>query len=158
MEEQNLVKDLTPKKSSFKEIILPALAILVIILVGGATGWRLSQGKGSLSLGSALNPSGKTEKLDGTKQMGIKDEESFPDKAEGRIEVNDDPDIPEGSHRLIRPGGPSKTAYLTSSVLDLSLFTGKCVLVWGQTFASQKVGWLMDIGYVEILDSCPEGL
>jgi len=42
--------------------------------------------------------------------------------------------------------------------LDLSEFNGKCVQVWGETFAAQEAGWLMDVGRLKLLDSCPEGI
>jgi hypothetical protein len=58
----------------------------------------------------------------------------------------------EGTHKLIREGGPSQTAYLTSSVLDLDQFVGKKVQVWGETFQGQKAGWLMDVGRIKILE------
>jgi hypothetical protein len=29
---------------------------------------------------------------------------------------------------------------------------GKKVRVYGQTFAGQKAGWLMDVGYIEVLE------
>ena len=45
----------------------------------------------------------------------------------------------EGTHKLIRDGGPSKTAYLTSSVIDLDQFVGKKVKIWGETRAAQPL-------------------
>lgn len=163
MEEDNLVKNLveTPSKNSFwREVFLPAVIILVIILAGGVSGWFLSQkvGKEGLKSTSFIGETQKIEKKEGVKEMGVKDPKTFKDQAFGRIEKNDNSEIPEGSHKLIRPGGPSQTAYLTSSVVDLNLFLGKCVEVWGETFAAQKAGWLMDVGYVKVLNSCPEGL
>ncbi|MGB9707096.1 MAG: hypothetical protein ACPLXP_03430, partial [Microgenomates group bacterium] len=101
---------------------------------------------------------GGAEVVEGPKEVGIKDVKTFRDYAFGRLKINDNGDIPEGSHKLIRPGGPSQTAYLTSSVVDLNQFLEKCVEVWGETFAGQKAAWLMDVGRVKILDSCPEGL
>lgn len=147
------------KKLTLKEIFLPAGIILAIILAGGATGWFLANrvGGGAVSV-QTKKLIGGAELVEGPKEVGIKDVKTFRDSAEGRIEVNDNSDIPEGSHKLIRPGGPSQTAYLTSSVVDLSQFLGKCVQVWGETFAAQRAGWLMDVGRVKILDSCPEGL
>jgi len=158
MEEGNLVKSLNePKKSILKEIFLPAGIILAIILAGGATGWFFAnRSSGKVTQTSQL--SGGAQVLENKKEVGIKDEKTFRDYAVGRIEINDNGEVPEGSHKLIRPGGPSQTAYLTSSVVDLNQFLGKCVEVWGETFAAQKVGWLMDVGRVKILDSCPEGL
>lgn len=58
----------------------------------------------------------------------------------------------EGTHHLEREGGESQNAYLTSSVLDLSSFTGKKVEVWGQTLASKKAGWLMDVAKIKIVE------
>lgn len=57
----------------------------------------------------------------------------------------------EGTHKLLRPGGPSQTVYLTSSVTDLTKLEGMEVEVWGETFKGQKAGWLMDVGRVEVL-------
>ena len=158
MEEGNLVKSLNePKKSILKEIFLPAGIILAIILAGGATGWFFAN-RISEKVAQTSQLSGGAQIVESKKEVGIKDEKTFRDYAVGRIEVNDNGEVPEGSHKLIRPGGPSQTAYLTSSVVDLNQFLGKCVEVWGETFAAQKVGWLMDVGRVKILDSCPEGL
>ena len=53
---------------------------------------------------------------------------------------------------LLREGGESQTAYLTSSVLDLDMFIGRKVQVWGQTFDSTNVAWLMDIGKIKVLE------
>jgi hypothetical protein len=52
----------------------------------------------------------------------------------------------------VREGGPSQTAYLVSSVIDLDSYAGKKVKVWGETFAAKKVSWLMDVGKIEILE------
>lgn len=84
------------------------------------------------------------------KEVGSTNLETFSDTATGVIEkggING-----EGSHKLIREGGPSQTAYLTSSVVDLDQFAGKKVQVWGETFSAQKAGWLMDVGRVKILE------
>ena len=49
--------------------------------------------------------------------------QTFRDEAEGTVEKNDDLDkYAQGTHKLLRPGGESQTAYLTSSVLDLDEF------------------------------------
>ena len=77
--------------------------------------------------------------------------QTFRDEAEGVIEKNEDFDqYSQGTHKLIRPGGEDQTAYLTSSVLDLDEYTGKNVKVFGETFGSSQVGWLMDVGKVEV--------
>lgn len=162
IEKEPLVQPLTGSKTTpvLKEIVLPAVAIIGIILAGTMTGYLLARpgglslmgggGKAGLFSGGGLTPA-QTE-------MGIKDEKKFPDKAEGKIKVNDNPDVPDGSHQLLRPGGLSQTAYLTSSVVDLNLFIDRCVQIMGQTFSSQKAGWFMDVGWIRVLNQCPEGL
>jgi hypothetical protein len=57
----------------------------------------------------------------------------------------------EGTHHLERDGGPSKNVYLTSSVIDLESFVGKKVEVWGETIASKKAGWLMDVAKIQVV-------
>jgi len=37
-------------------------------------------------------------------------------------------------------------------VIDLEKFVGRKVKVWGQTFAAQKAGWLMDVGKLKVLE------
>lgn len=152
--EEPILKEITaePKANVWKEILLPAGIIVMIILAGGITGYFLSRSSQVKKL------TGGAEIIGGAKEVGIKDEKTFKDTAEGRLEANNDASVPEGSHKLIRPGGASKTAYLTSSVVDLNQFVGKCIQIWGETFAAQKAGWLMDVGRVKFLDNCPEGL
>lgn len=77
--------------------------------------------------------------------------QTFRDSAEGVIQKNDKLDkYAQGTHKLIRPGGEDQTAFLTSSVLDLDQYIGKKVKVFGETFGSSQVGWLMDVGKVEV--------
>jgi len=158
MGEENLVKSLNdPGRSILKEIFLPAGIILAIILAGGATGWFFANREGE-GVAQVKKLTGASQAIEGQQEVGIKDEKIFRDYAMGRIETNDNDDISEGSYKLIRLGGDSQTAYLTSSVIDLSRFVGKCVEVWGETFSAQKVSWLMDVGRVKVLNSCPGGL
>lgn len=152
--ETNLLPENENPSPGFKSILLPAIIILLIIVFGGLTGWFLANKEGQ---GKSLG--GGAEVVQGSKEVGIKDEKTFRDTTSGRLEVaNGNADVSEGSHKLIRPGGPSQTAYLTSSVINLDQFVGKCLQVWGETFAAQKAGWLMDVGRIKILDSCPEGI
>jgi hypothetical protein len=149
-----LVKKVDFKSGKLKEIIVPVIIILAIIGAGALSGYFLANRKvGPVSIGSA----GGAEVAKGSKEVGVKDG-NFKDTAEGRLEVNDGEVVAEGSHKLIRPGGQSQTAYLTSSIIDLNQFVGKCVQVWGETFAAQQAGWLMDVGRLKVLDSCPEGV
>lgn len=158
-EEGRLLKKMPSLTTSFdfRKSLLPALLVLTIILAGATSGYFLA--RRSLAVPEQETElTGGVTMVQGPKEVGIKDEEVFRDTAKGRIEANDSEEITEGSHKLIRPGGESQTAYLTSSVLDLSQFQGKCVQIWGETFAGQEVGWLMDVGRVKVLDSCPEGV
>lgn len=156
-EEEKIVHQIERRQKEWKPAVLAASIILVIVAGGAMTGFFLSRQKGEPGTVSTQNIDGAII-VSGKKEVGIKDEEVFRDHAQGRIEANDFSQVEEGSHRLMRLGGESQTAYLTSSVVDLDQFVGKCVEVWGETFAGQSAGWLMDVGRVKILDRCPEGV
>ncbi len=83
--------------------------------------------------------------------FGSPNEDDFKDNAQGILQ--DGGIGNEGSHHLVRPGGVSQNVYLTSSVTDLSKFIGMEVEVWGETFAGEQAGWLMDVGRVKVLDT-----
>lgn len=83
------------------------------------------------------------------KIVGIQDKKTFKDHAEGILKEGGIDG--EGQFHLERPGGESQNVYLTSTTVDLSQYVGKRVRVWGETFAAQKAGWLMNVGLVEIL-------
>lgn len=142
-ENQEQLIDKTTFSVEQKEIRTPFfLGITLIVLVGIATGYFLSRkGLSFFKRGGG----GAAKKI-----VGAKDTSAFKDQATGVIEEGGMDG--EGTHKLIREGGPSQTAYLTSSVVDLGEFIGKKVRVWGETFAGQKAGWLMDVGRVELLE------
>ncbi len=121
----------------------------VLVLLGVGTGYLLSRtslaGPKTASDGVRVGGIVKTEKV-----VGVADEKTFKDSAEGVIQSGGTDG--EGSHSLIRAGGPSQTASLISSVVDLDEYVGKKVKVWGQTVAAQKAAWLMDVGKIEILE------
>jgi hypothetical protein len=76
--------------------------------------------------------------------------QNFKDSATGTIKaggVNG-----EGTHTLLREGGVTQNAALTSSVVDLDLFIDKKVEVKGETNDSNKAGWFMDVGSIKILE------
>jgi hypothetical protein len=89
------------------------------------------------------------EVVSNQKTAGVVDKKTFKDQAEGTLKEGGIDG--EGNFHLERPGGESQNVYLTSSTVDLSLYVGKKVRVYGQTFAGQKAGWLMDVGLVEVL-------
>lgn len=85
-------------------------------------------------------------------EVGLQDNsnQTFKDSAQGVIQAGGLNG--EGTHQLVRDGGPSQTVYLVSSVVDLDQFVGKKVEVWGETVKGQKAAWLMDVGRVKKLD------
>lgn len=137
------------EKRSLKEIFFPAFVILLILGAGVISGYFLSTrqfGK------TAVAPGEVGEEIKKGMVVGVDNPQVFRDTAVGIIEINDGSFTDEGSHKLVREGGESQTAYLTSSVLDLDKLVGRKVKLWGETFAAQKAGWLMDVGKVEVLE------
>jgi nucleoid DNA-binding protein len=131
-----------------------AVGVVIAVLLGGLSGfgiYKLNAEGGGVGKAPTTGEVGEIEesKIKAGEVYGF-DDELFKDVAEGTIEEGGSNG--EGTHKLLREGGEDQTAYLTSSVLDLDSFVGRKVKVWGQTFASQKVGWLMDIGKIEVLE------
>jgi hypothetical protein len=58
----------------------------------------------------------------------------------------------EGTHILNRGNTLSQRVSLTSSVVDLDFFVGRQVEITGETNASAKTGWLLDVGTVKVLE------
>lgn len=144
------------KKPSLKVMLFAAI---VAIIGGVATGWGsyglfAKQSPGSMMSGGAApdaQVAGNNVKAGDV--YGSSNEDAFPDSAEGYLEAGGIDG--EGSHKLLRAGGPSQTVYLTSSVTDLDKLVGMEVKIWGETFKGQKAGWLMDVGRVEVIN--PDG-
>lgn len=116
---------------------------VVVIILGVATGYMLSKS----TITGAKTSAGTSVVSTSGNAVGSTDTTTFKDSASGTIEkggLNG-----EGTHKLIRDGGPSQTAYLMSSIVDLDEYVGKKVKVWGQTIAAKKVSWLMDVGKLE---------
>lgn len=128
--------------------ISPVLLVigLVVVIAGLGTGYLFARGSGIGPSRVQVAP-GATVEEGG---IGLEDEKTFRDEAEGTLEKGGIDG--EGSHHLVRPGGPSQNVYLTSSVIDLDDFTGKKVHVWGETFSGQKAGWLMDVGRIKLIE------
>lgn len=132
------------QKSSSSPLLL-IIAFIVIIILGIGTGYELSksgQGLGMISLP-------KVSSVEQGKVYGSSDTSTFKDVATGVLQTGGIDG--EGQYHIVRPGGDSQNVYVTSSTVDLSQFVGKKVKVWGQTQASQKAGWLMDVGRVQVL-------
>ncbi|MEK7129451.1 MAG: hypothetical protein AAB803_00380 [Patescibacteria group bacterium] len=129
-----------PQTQTMRRNILLVYALLIGL--GVATGYVLSR------TGTPLSSAGKPTMINTGKVAGVTDERTFKDSAVGTVEkggING-----EGTHKLIREGGVSQTAFLISSIVDLDQYVGKKVKVWGQTFDAEKAAWLMDVGKIEI--------
>ncbi|MBI2327732.1 hypothetical protein HYU92_05445 [Candidatus Curtissbacteria bacterium] len=135
-----------PKKTNFAKF-LPIVIIVLVVGAGIYTGLVFSTKNKVQSQSKAAI---EEESLTGEQKQSFS--QTFRDQAEGTLERNDELDkYAQGTHKLIRPGGEDQTAYLTSTVLDLDQYVGKKVKVYGETFGSSQVGWLMDVGKVEII-------
>lgn len=136
-----------PKRSSFSKF-LPVILIVLVVAAGIASGLILSSRAKFAKQKEESKTAISEENLSGQQKESFN--QTFRDQAEGTVEKNDKMDkYAQGTHMLMRPGGESQTAYLTSSVLDLDQYVGKKVIVYGETFGSSQVGWLMDVGKVE---------
>lgn len=130
---------LTPK------VWLPGLAVLIVLL-GTAVGYLLSRASSLQVAGTSSTPA----MVKTATEVGSTDTKTFGDSATGVLKK--DGLKGEGTHQLIRDGGPSQTVYLFSSVVDLDEFEGKKVEVWGATKRPKDVPWLMEVGRVKILE------
>lgn len=126
---------------------LTVLALSAVLGIG--SGWAL--------VTVMSEPGGGVQKAPVTKQevavgqtYGSDDRATFTDTAEGDLQEGGIEG--EGQYHLVRKGGESQNVYLTSSVIDLSLFVGRKIKVWGETQQAQKAGWLMDVGKVEVVE------
>lgn len=142
----------TPVMHSFREenqgvSMGKALFILLFSAVLGiSSGWALVSVVHEGETKSA--PTKENEVVSG-QTYGSDDTKAFPDKAEGTLEeggING-----EGQYHLVRSGGDGQNVYLTSSTVDLALFVGHKVKIWGATQEGQEAGWLMDVGRIEVL-------
>lgn len=125
-------------------------ALVVVLILGLGTGYLLKNKVGAVSRGDGPIVARNVPEA-GLKEGDIIGEQSakeFKDSTTGVLQKGGLDG--EGSHKLLRPGGPSQTVYLTSSIIDLDEFVGHQVTVWGETFKGQKVGWLMDVGRVKV--------
>lgn len=125
--------------------------LLAATFIGIGTGYGIVAftNSGNSSIISPLKTGSTTSNEKVSQSAGIKDEKTFSDKAEGIMREGGIEG--EGAYHLERAGGDSQTAYLTSTTVDLEPYIGKKVRVLGKTFQGKVAGWLMDVGYVEVL-------
>lgn len=130
-----------PLQAVKKDAKVVLIVYVVLLLLGVGTGYILSQ-KGVVPGTSQGTP------ITADKVVGVEDAATFKDCATGKIEKGGSDG--EGTHKLVRDGGPSQTAYLISSIVDMDQYVGLAVKVCGQTLAAKKVSWLMDVGRLEL--------
>ena len=153
LQDTHLLKKITASSSAVSRRLSGLLIVigLILLTLGIATGYFFNQKAGNFTQVGEKESRQEANGSDKKSQIyGSADEKVFRDVAEGLLEKGGLDG--EGSHKLIRPGGESQTAYLTSSTLDLDQFVGRKVKVWGETYRAQKAGWFMDVGRVEVLE------
>lgn len=136
------------KKRTFNLKIV--LAVFLTVVVGIGSGYLLSSKQSLFKRGGRIGEEVEGEEIKKGATVGITDEKTFRDSAEGKLEKGGVDG--EGSHHLVRPGGESQNVYLTSSVVDLDKFVNRKVKIWGETFSAKSAGWLMDVGKLKVLD------
>jgi hypothetical protein len=134
-----------PQKSisSVKKVWPYIAGAFLVVLVGIGTAWIIS-GRMAKSTSSVAAPGAKVSST----EAGALDPKIKYDTATGVLQTGGIDN--EGTFHLVRDGGPSKTVYLTSSVVDLNNFVDKKVQIWGETLASKHAGWLMDVAKVQV--------
>jgi len=142
------VSEVESKKSLVPAKFLPVLLVVLVVGLGIFSGYWLA-GRKKAGFGFSGGKISQEQIIKG-REFGAKDASVFKDTAIGVLEKGGMDG--EGTHHLIREGGPSQTVYLTSSILDLDQFEGRKIQIWGETFKAQKAGWLMDVGRVKILE------
>lgn len=140
----SLLRDFNAQK---EKLLTPKVLVIfaAFLSLGVFSGFLLSQ----RGVQTATSGGGATSISKGA-IIGSDDTKTFKDQAEG---IMKDGGIDgEGAYHLVRPGGDSQNVYLTSSIVDLSLFLDRKVRVWGQTQKAKVAGWLMDVGRIEVLE------
>lgn len=134
-----------PKKSIPKHTIFFILSSIFLlgIITGTVVAYLTPNSQTSMGISDVTTATSNKH----SQSAGVLDKKTFTDSTEGILKEGGFEG--EGSHHLER-GAKDQTAYLTSSTIDMSPFIGKKVKVWGQTHTSEKVGWFMDVGYIEI--------
>lgn len=150
---QNLSK-INEHDNSFS--LLAVLIVIVLAVTAGFWGSRLFPRQTATGNVTGTQPGViSTDEIKSKSDLQVgkvygNTDKAFKDTAIGTIEkgsING-----EGTHILNREGGASQRASLTSSVVDLDLFVGRKVEVKGETNASTKTAWLLDVGSVKVLE------
>lgn len=145
MDNSSVFHSFTGKKTVQGKMLF--LGILVIV-AGFVCGYFLTTLQNLNQPAATSNGSLSKSNIQAGAAYGSNDTSTFKDTAEGTVQAGGIDG--EGQFHLVRPGGDSQNVYMTSSLVDLSLFVGRKVKVWGQTQKAQTAGWLMDVGRVEV--------
>ncbi len=137
----------SPKNSRIKFVMAGVIAVVLGIATGYG-GYELYAKTGGLGTEQPIATVASDQAQAGD-VFGSANVEDFPNQAQGYLEAGGTDG--EGTHTLLRPGGPSQSVTLTSSVTDLDKLVGMEIEVWGETFKGQKAAWLMDVGRVKIV-------
>ena len=140
------------KSTGMNKSVVVIISLVVLVLgIGSGYFFYTKFGKSQSSVSSVssetISPGAKLPK---GKEYGLKDV-TGKDTAMGEIQKGG-LDNGEGTHKLVREGGPSQTVYLISSAVDLDQFVGAKIQIWGETMKAQKAGWLMDVLKIKILE------
>ena len=148
----------TPSSKN-KKSKLPLIIIAILAISAGFVCSRLwpLNGNSNTDLITTLTQ-GKvtsTDQITGTDQLVVGQSygetgKTFTDTATGTLVKGGINGV--GTHTLQREGGVSQYAALTSSTVDLDLFVGKKVEIKGETNATKKAGWFLDVGIIKILE------
>lgn len=146
-EKSSVFHSLTNAQGSF--LTAKVLVVLLVFVAAGISGGYVLSHQGVANTLGKASPLSASSIQKGS-VYGTNDTATFKDTTTGT--VTNGGIEGEGQFHLVRPGGDSQNVYMTSSLVDLSLFVGKKVKVWGQTQTAKKAGWLMDVGRVEVLE------
>jgi hypothetical protein len=120
------------KNFNFKKMWPFILGSFLVVLGGVGVAWMLSS--------KVINKSGTSVAAPGAKatstEAGVLDPKVKYDNATGDLKEGGIGS--EGTYHIERDGGPSH-------------FVGKKVEVWGETLASKKAGWLMDVAKIQVV-------
>lgn len=147
-------QEINPMDSKPKSNMFISVAVAIGVIGGLLVGYQFAKNKLLLATGTsplstkmAQNPESADSVAVGD-IFGAADEKTFRDQAEGVLQPGGIEG--EGSHHIERGSNASQWVYITSSVVDLDLFIGHQVTVWGETNAGKKAGWLMDVGRLKV--------
>jgi hypothetical protein len=149
METMNQIRPQAPsmpeRKSSGNNMTMILVGVFAVVVLGVASAWLISSKLINKSSSRGAAPGAIVTKT----EAGLLDPNAKYDTTTG--DLKDGGIGNEGTQHLEVESGPSHYVYLTSSVVDLKSFVGKKVQVWGQTLASKKAPWLIEVSKVQVV-------